>query len=202
MEHALLISNAVLWLLVIVLGGLVLALARQVGVLHERVAPVGALSLGSGPKAGERSPTLTLRTIAGDDISIGAPSEAGRSQLLFFLSPSCPICESLLPVLRALRSSERRWLDVILASDGELEAHRRFVEAKKLGDFPYVSSTELGMAFQVGRLPHAVLIDAAGIVRAQGLTNTREHIESLFEAMAEGVESIQEWMERNDREVA
>jgi hypothetical protein len=40
---ALLISNAVLWCVVIVLALVVLALARQVGVLHERGAPAGAL---------------------------------------------------------------------------------------------------------------------------------------------------------------
>jgi hypothetical protein len=52
------------------------------------------------------------------------------------------------------------------------------------------------MLFQVGRLPYAVLIDAGGVIRAKGLVNTREHIESLFEAMERGVESVQEYLER------
>ena len=89
-----------------------------------------------------------------------------------------------------------------VASDGALAEHPRFVAKKELGGFPYVASQELGMAFQVGRLPHAVLIDAEGIVRGQGLTNTREHIESLFEAMGQGVASVQEWMARSQRDVA
>ena len=37
------VSNVILWIVVIVLGLVVLALARQVGTLHERVAPAGAL---------------------------------------------------------------------------------------------------------------------------------------------------------------
>jgi methylamine dehydrogenase accessory protein MauD len=57
-----------------------------------------------------------------------------------------------------------------------------------------VVSTDLGLAYQVGRLPHAVLIDAAGVIRARGLVNTREHLESLFEAQARGVASIQEFV--------
>ena len=49
MAEALVISNVILWVLVIVLALVVLALARQVGVLHERVAPAGALQPTSGP---------------------------------------------------------------------------------------------------------------------------------------------------------
>ena len=45
----LLVSNLVLWVLVIVLALIVLALARQVGILHERVAPAGALQPVEGP---------------------------------------------------------------------------------------------------------------------------------------------------------
>ena len=41
MADALLVSNLLLWCVVIVLAVVVLALARQVGVLHERVAPAG-----------------------------------------------------------------------------------------------------------------------------------------------------------------
>ena len=48
------VSYVILWALVIVLSLLVFALARQVGVLHERVAPAGALMLSGGPKIGER----------------------------------------------------------------------------------------------------------------------------------------------------
>jgi methylamine dehydrogenase accessory protein MauD len=48
----------------------------------------------------------------------------------------------------------------------------------------------------VAKLPYAVLIDTAGVIRAKGLVNTREHLESLFEASERGVASIQELRER------
>lgn len=50
MTEMLLVSNAVLWVLVIVLALVVLALARQVGILHERVAPAGRYSPPRVPK--------------------------------------------------------------------------------------------------------------------------------------------------------
>jgi hypothetical protein len=43
MDNILIISNVILWALVIGLSLVVLALARQIGVLYERVAPAGAL---------------------------------------------------------------------------------------------------------------------------------------------------------------
>ena len=38
-----------------------------------------------------------------------------------------------------------------------------------------------------------LLIDEAGILRARGLVNSREHLESLFEAKRLGVSSLQEY---------
>jgi methylamine dehydrogenase accessory protein MauD len=64
-----------------------------------------------------------------------------------------------------------------------------------LTSFPYVVSQSLGMAYQVSRLPYAVLIDAQGVLRARGIVNSREHLESLFEAKRLGFASIQEYFE-------
>ena len=66
MTDALLVSNVLLWCLVIVLALVVLALARQVGVLHERVAPAGALMPTSGPKVGEQTQPAEFRNLAGE----------------------------------------------------------------------------------------------------------------------------------------
>jgi methylamine dehydrogenase accessory protein MauD len=82
----------------------------------------------------------------------------------------------------------------VLASDGEPEEHRRYVAAHGLEGLPYVVSASVGIGFEVAKLPYAVLIDADGILRARGLINTREHLESLFEAERLGVASIQEWL--------
>ena len=38
------VSQMLLWIVVILQGVTILALARQIGVLHDRVAPAGALS--------------------------------------------------------------------------------------------------------------------------------------------------------------
>ena len=192
MSEALLVSNLVLWVLVVVLAIVVVALARQIGVLHERVAPVGALSTTAGPKVGELAPELALRDLGGGEVRIGG--DTGERTLLFFLSPTCPVCKELLPSAERVARSEVPPVRLVLASDGAPGEHEAFVRDHDLGRFPYVLSTELGVTYQVGRLPYAVLLDAAGVVRGKGLVNTREHLESLFEAERHGVGSVQEYL--------
>jgi methylamine dehydrogenase accessory protein MauD len=190
---ALAISNVVLWVLVVALAAVVLALTRQLGVLHERIAPAGALMLNRGLTVGEPAPLLEVTDLAGRVLTIGAPRDDGRSTLLLFVSPTCPVCKTLLPAVLSSRKDERGWLDVLLASDGDLAQQRDFVRHQRLEAVPYIVSGALGLAFQVGRLPFGALLDEHGIVRARGLVNSREHLESLFEAKRLGVASLQEY---------
>ena len=196
-ETTLIISNAMLWLVVLALCAVVVALIRQIGVLHERVAPAGALMMGNGPDVGEALPEFALRSVAGKPVTLGGPRETARSTLLFFLAPTCPVCKTLLPVLKSCLRSEAKWMDIVLASDGDLQEHLRFIEQHGLQDFDYVVSADLGMRLQVGKLPYVLLIDEQGTISARGLVNSREHLESLFEARELGVASIQEYLQQH-----
>ncbi|MGH8327706.1 MAG: methylamine dehydrogenase accessory protein MauD, partial [Steroidobacteraceae bacterium] len=71
-----------LWVLVLALAAVVLALVRQIGVLHERIGPAGALLLKRGLKVGQPVPVLTLTDLSGRSVTIGASSDKGRSTLL------------------------------------------------------------------------------------------------------------------------
>ena len=194
MIAALVASQIVLGALVVALGLICFALARQIGVLHERIAPAGALAINQRLKVGDKAPKLTLSAIDGRSVEVGA---AGSSQLFFFLSPDCPVCKTLLPIVDSIARAERDWLSVILASDGaDTQAHRAFQLREKLSDFPYVLSEPLGRSFGVAKLPYAVLVDAGGKIAGMGLVNSREHLESLFEAKERGVASLQDFAAR------
>jgi len=190
---ALAVSNVVLWIVVLALLALVLALTRQIGVLHERISPVGALMINKGLTVGEKVPVVAVSDLDGKALQVGAPRSDGLSTLLLFVSPTCPVCESLLPVVQASRRQEKSWLHIVLASDGDLATQREFVRGHGLTEFQYVVSAPLGMTYQVSRLPFAALVDGAGILRARGLVNSREHLESLFEAQRLGVASLQDY---------
>jgi len=193
------IAIAVLWLVVVGLAIAVLALARQIGILHQRLPQAGALKLGTGPVVGEAAPVVAASDFTGEPLRIGGPDPSNADTLLVFVSPSCPVCKTLLPALRSIRRREQPRVRVVLASDGPRLEHADFIAVEHLGEFTYVLSEALGIAYGAGRLPHAVLIDGAGIVRASGLVNSREHLDSLFEARERGVASLQEWMQVSAR---
>ena len=176
----------------LVLAVLLFGLARQVGVLHERVAPMGAMTSDQGPAVGEQAPVLAATTLGGEPIEIGAPSTGGLSRLLLFVSPTCPVCKKLLPIARSFMNAEK--LELLLVGDGDLAAQRAMIRAFALERVPYVNAPEVGMTFRVGKLPYAVLIDADGVIRAKGLVNSREHLESLVLAEETGFGTIQAYL--------
>lgn len=186
-------SQIALWTGLMLLGVVCMALARQIGVLHQRIAPAGALSLRQPLKIGDATPVMSLTSLDGSPVQIGG-QRGGRSQLLLFLAPNCAICEALLPALRSAQGAERQWLDIVLASDGDTDQHAEFVREKNLSKFSYVVSELLGRSYGVAKLPYAVLIDEAGKLSSSGLVNTREHLESLFVAKETGVSNIQQFL--------
>jgi methylamine dehydrogenase accessory protein MauD len=182
----------VLWILVVVLVVVVIALARQVGVLYERVAPAGALMINQQLKVGDAAPRIAVETLTGNQFEVG--DGQGRGQLLFFLAPDCPICKSLLPVLKTMQKVEDN-VRIILLSDGDtVVEHEQYVSEQKLQQFDYALSEAVGRAYGVSKLPYAVLISDTGVVASLGIVNSREHLESLFEAERLGIASIQDYL--------
>ena len=52
----------------------------------------------------------------------------------------------------------------------------------------------------MGKLPYGVLINNQGLIASLGIVNSREHLESLFEAERMGVASIQDYLDQNESE--
>lgn len=195
MTEAMLVSNIILWVLVIVLAFVVLALARQVGILHERVAPAGALQPTNGPKVGELTEALEVADLNGNPVTIGGPEPKRRNTLVMFVSPTCPVCKSLVPTAKSLAKTERNRMQLVFASDGDQpERHQAYARDLRLENCPYVLSEKLGRQYEVSKLPFAVLIGGDGTLQSKGLVNTREHLESLIEAMDTGIATLQDYV--------
>jgi methylamine dehydrogenase accessory protein MauD len=186
------ISLCLLWAVVLVLAMTVLALARQVGVLHERVAPAGALLSGTGPGVGETSPQLEVHAMAGNAITIGGKLASGRALLMMFVSNTCPICKKLIPVAQDFAKAER--LDVLYVGDGELTDQRQLISRFEMDDRRFVNGPDIGLAYRVDKLPYAVLLDEQGVISAKGLVNSREHLESLIIAKESGFATLQSYL--------
>jgi thiol-disulfide isomerase/thioredoxin len=89
-------TYVLLWLAVVVLAVLVVALLRQVGVLHARMRPMGVHFAGEGPERLQPAPGA-----ATVDYSKSALT------LVVFTSPMCEICRELIPSLDAIRREYR-----------------------------------------------------------------------------------------------
>ena len=69
MLTVLIVSQILSWIVILGLGLALLALARQIGVLHVRLAPAGALLSGKGPMVGEPAPVLDAVTSSTRELS-------------------------------------------------------------------------------------------------------------------------------------
>src|SRR3990170_8704055 len=88
-------SYVALWILVGMLCIVVVALARQIGTLHLRLGPRGALEMDDeGPPLGEAPPVTEVTALDGRRVTVGG---LGHSQLLMFVSPGCMVCDRVLP---------------------------------------------------------------------------------------------------------
>ena len=144
MIDALVVSNLLLWVLVCVLGLIVVALTRQIGLLHERIAPVGALAVERGPAVGELATEMVVAPLDGRPVQIGGVSKDGKKTMLFFLSPTCPVCATLLPTLQRMVRAQSEETRLIYASDGPQAQHQAFAKEKGLAASEYILSRELG----------------------------------------------------------
>ena len=138
---------------------------------------------------------MSLSDINDKPVSIGGLNPDGFHTLILFISPTCPVCKSLVPTAKSLANTERNRLQLMFASDGDkLEQHQAYAKDLNLGNYPYVLSEKLGMGYEVSKLPFAVLIGADGTLQSKGLVNTREHLESLIEAMDTGIATLQDYV--------
>jgi hypothetical protein len=142
------------WILLVVLCVVVVALARQVGTLHLRLGPRGALEIDTeGPMLGEPLSAVEARAPDGGSVVIGGP---GVRRLVLFSSPTCIVCREVAPAMPAA------------ARAGELVPQ-------------IVHDTEAERVFDVPGTPYLMVLDELGIVRAKGTVNNLEQVEGLVD---------------------
>jgi thiol-disulfide isomerase/thioredoxin len=142
------------WALLVVLALVVVALARQVGTLHLRLGPRGALEIDDeGPVLGEAPVPAPAHDATGATVMLGGP---GPDRVVLFSSPTCGVCKEVAPALAPAAAAVGHAALVLHDPDAE-------------------------RAWNVPGTPFAVVLDTAGIVRAKGTVNNLEQIEGLLD---------------------
>ena len=181
-------SYVALWILVGVLCLVVIALARQIGTLHLRLGPRGALEMDDeGPALGEGRPPIESRDLEGNTLTVGG---GGAEQFLLFVSPGCMVCEQVMPSIGAVGEATGKRPLVLTDLD---EAETRLAFQHKRVAAPIVASSESFTTYEVPGTPYVVVLDAHGVVQAKGTVNNLEQMEGLIDTarrrereMAEG----------------
>ena len=136
----------------VALGVVVLALAREVGMLRLSLDPRGALEVAhEGPEVGAHS---ALAERFGDELV------PGRIGLAVFSSEGCQMCRALAPAVAAFGRDPR-------------------VALRELDE---VRDADAWTAADVPGSPFAVALDADGTVLAKGTFNTGAQLESVLAA--------------------
>jgi methylamine dehydrogenase accessory protein MauD len=170
-------SYVVLWCLVVVLCIVVVALARQIGTLHLRLGPRGALEIDDeGPPLGEAPAPIDTTDSRGESVTIGGP---GRAQLILFVSPTCKVCEDVLPALPVVAHSVR--VEPLIVTDGAAGVQMLL---DKRAPARVVAAPEASRSYMIPGTPYAVVLDAGGVVRAKGTVNNLEQMEGLADTAA------------------
>lgn len=121
-------SYVLLWVAVLVLGGAVVVLLRQIGVLHARLRPQGVHAANEGPERGVPAPAA------------GAfPFDEAAVTLVTFTSPGCELCAALVPSLLAL---ERQYPDVAVEVVEHSPATLGVFRAYHVTSTPYVVAVD------------------------------------------------------------
>jgi hypothetical protein len=150
----------------------IIALTRQVGLLHLRTGPRPAPrpQPRPGPQPGSR-----LRL----DVPPGLIGSQHELILYGFVRPDCGTCTAALPafssVAAGLPGNER----ALLVSDGD-EARIRAHLAAQGVTVPLLAGPQLLQANDIPGTPYAVVADRAGTVIAAGAAIAAAHLEELL----------------------
>jgi methylamine dehydrogenase accessory protein MauD len=169
-----LVSYVALWALVVALALLTLALARQVGTLHLRLGPRGALELDEeGPPLEEAPEPVDAHDLDGRPLTVGGP---GTPRLVLFISPGCPVCREVLPSLPV--AARVGGMQPVVVSDAE-DPRDAVPDGGTIS--PVVLGPNVARAYNVPGTPYAVALDRMGVVRAKGTINNLEQLEGLVD---------------------
>ncbi len=158
----LLVANVALLAAVAGLGVIVFVLARQIGVLHERTAPAGALLRRAAQVERIDLAELEVESLAGDVRNL-ARVAGGKGLALLFVGPDCPVCRSLLghyePVF-----AELGFVPCWVGNAQPKSEQVAYADRHGLDSARYLVTPQLGINLQVMQTPTLVIVDADGRV--------------------------------------
>lgn len=177
MNVFLLISNLVLWVVVLFSGFLLLGALRALALLRWKVEQLEAITPSrvgrSGLRPGRKAPQFTLTDTQGAEV--GLQHYAGRKLLMVFMQPGCGPCHAIVPELNRLHDTGE--VPVLVILNGDAATVRRWVEHHRPRFRVALQERfDLSRRYEVFATPFAFLIDGRGVITARGFVSTKQYL--------------------------
>ena len=117
-----------------------------------------------GLEPGSPAPAFSARSLAGDEVTLESLTSAGLPALLFFTSPHCGPCQSLLPTASAWQHEYGDVLQLVFVTDGTADEVRTEAEEFELEHVLLDEDHALYGAFEASGTPSAVLVAPDGAI--------------------------------------
>lgn len=174
----LIISNVLLWCIVILLFIAVFFLYRHVGdALNRRTKDSPE---NTGPKIGSRIQSR-LTMVNGGFHEIGSGHE-GLPSVILFAGHYCRFCQDARPGVSTLAKQYRQDVRLVVVFNGKSEHAQSYV--RDMDDAVVLvcdEKKELSELWSIKGVPFAVVTDINGIVLAKGLASAIDKLNSYFE---------------------
>jgi peroxiredoxin len=177
MITALIVSNLLLWVLVLFLGFLLVGALRGHGVLYWKLEELEATTPNragrTGLKPGRAAPEFRLPRVGGGELSLR--DFAGKPVLLVFVQADCGPCQAIIQDLNALARKGDQL--VVAINNSEPDIAREWTEDVK-AEFPVLiqEKWKVSRSFEVYATPFAFLIDAEGVVQSAGIVGSKQYL--------------------------
>lgn len=152
------LSYIALWVTVVILGVAVVALLRQIGVLHSRLAPLGTHFAGEGPEPDSAAPL------------VGFDWMTSPLTTVLFTSTTCAICRELKPSIDALR---RQYRDLRFETV-DAQEHAPIFSAFSVRSTPYIVTVSRDGIVRGGGVANSIEQIEQLITESLSATATRE----------------------------
>jgi hypothetical protein len=166
------VSYILLWIVQAATVVAVVALARQVGLLHLRLRPYGEGSSESGPPIGVTMSLGMLPTLGGSAVAFTTPNELSA---YIFVNVGCSLCGPVLRGADALGRIEHGVRFLAAVDQGNPEG-LKYVRKYGFGD-ALDSKTCIVLAAE--NRPFVTCVTSEGRVVASGVVNTLEQLEEF-----------------------
>lgn len=187
-----------LWVLLAVVALGMIALARQVGLLHLRVKPLGAGGVEGGPPVGSVVTIPELTSLRSRRVAV---VDENRIGLVLFVSSTCGLCKAALAGAARLGRVESKLLLTVAVDD---DSHAGLQYLEQYGFRDGIAASEIAI-LDSGNRPYAVALTHEGVVLASGAVNTLDQLEALVDLARERRAEVSdeereiEAVETNDR---